>query len=135
MYMSSRMPMTSAMKLIMFAVSRTVSPWAIWLLPSSRSWTSRPSRLQAEAKEKRVRVELSRNRLMPRPDSKIFVLMLFSRMYLRASATVNTASSSSSVLSQVRKKSPSYISLKFRAFSLSMYICRVLSIFITPFLT
>ena len=80
MYMSSRMPMTSAMKLIMFAVSRTVSPWAIWLLPSSRSWTSRPSRLQAEAKEKRVRVELSRNRLMPRPDSKILVLMLFSRM-------------------------------------------------------
>ena len=62
--------MTSAMKEIMLAVSRTVSPWAIWLLPSSRSWTSRPSRLQAEAKEKRVRVELSRNREMPRPDSK-----------------------------------------------------------------
>ena len=44
------------------------------------SCTSRPSRLQAEAKEKRVRVELSRKRLMPRPDSKILVEMLFSRM-------------------------------------------------------
>ena len=72
--------MTSAMKEIMLAVSRTVSPWAIWLLPSSRSWTSSPSRLQAEAKEKRVRVELSRNREMPRPDSKILVEMLFSRI-------------------------------------------------------
>ena len=80
MYMSSRMPMTSAMKEIMLAVSRTVSPWAIWLLPSSRSWTSSPSRLQAKAKEKRVRVELSRNREMPRPDSKILVEMLFSRI-------------------------------------------------------
>ncbi|CUO26342.1 Uncharacterised protein [Flavonifractor plautii] len=80
MYMSSRMPMTSAMKDTMLAVSRTVSPWAIWLLPSSRSCTSRPSRLQAEAKEKRVRVELSRNREIPRPDSKILVEMLCSRM-------------------------------------------------------
>ena len=119
MYMSSRMPMTSAMKDTMLAVSRTVSPWAIWLLPSSRSCTSNPSRLQAEAKEKRVRVELSRNREMPRPDSKIFVEMLFSRMYLSASATVNTASSSSSVFSQVRKKSFSYIALKFSLLSLS----------------
>ena len=80
MYMSSRMPMTSAMKEIMFAVSRTVSPCAIWDLPSSRSCTSRPSRLQAEAKEKRVRVELSRKREMPSPLSKIFVEMFCSRM-------------------------------------------------------
>ena len=35
--------------------------------------------LQAEAKEKRVRVELSLNREMPRPESKILVEMLFSR--------------------------------------------------------
>ena len=47
--------------------SRTVSPWAIWLFFSSRSLTSRPSRLQAEAKENRVRVELSRKMEMPRP--------------------------------------------------------------------
>ena len=33
MYISSRIPMTSAMKEIILAVSRTVSPWAIWLLP------------------------------------------------------------------------------------------------------
>ena len=72
--------MTSAMKDTMLAVSRTVSPWAIWLLPSSRSCTSRPSRLQAEAKEKRVRVELSRKREMPSPLSKIFVEMFCSRM-------------------------------------------------------
>ena len=65
---------------------------------------SRPSRLQAEAKEKRVRVELSRNREMPRPDSKILVEMLCSRRYRRASATVKTASSSSSVFSQVQEE-------------------------------
>ncbi len=113
MYMSSRMPMTSAMKEIMLAVSRTVSPCAIWLLPSSRSWTSMPSRLQAEAKEKRVRVELSRNREMPRPESKILVEMLFSLRCRRASATVNTAAISSSVFSQVRKKSPLYMLSNF----------------------
>ena len=120
MYMSSRMPMTSAMKDTMLAVSRTVSPWAIWLLPSSRSCTSRPSRLQAEAKEKRVRVELSRNKEMPSPLSNTLVEMLFSRMKRSASATVQTASSSSSDFSQVRKKSFSYISLKLSLFSLSM---------------
>ena len=41
----------------MLAVSRTVSPCAIWDFFSSRSCTSSPRRLQAEAKEKRVRVE------------------------------------------------------------------------------
>ena len=102
MNISSRMPMTSAMKDTMLAVSRTVSPWAIWDFFSSRSWTSRPSRLQAEAKEKRVRVELSRKMEMPRPESKIRVLLLRSRRSRRASATVNTASISSSVLSQVQ---------------------------------
>ena len=71
--------MTSAMKETMFAVSRTVSPWAIWLFFSSRSWTARPSRLQAEAKEKRVRVELSRKIEIPSPDSNTFVEMLCSR--------------------------------------------------------
>ena len=94
--------MTSAMKDTMLAVSRTVSPWAIWDFFSSRSCTSRPSRLQAEAKEKRVRVELSRKMEMPRPESKIRVLLLRSRRSRRASATVNTASISSSVLSQVQ---------------------------------
>jgi len=54
----------------MLAVSRTVSPWAICDLPSSRSWTARPSRLLAEANEKRVRVELSRKLEMARPVSK-----------------------------------------------------------------
>jgi hypothetical protein len=73
MYMSSRMPMTSAMKETMLAVSRTVSPWAIWDFFSSRSCSSRPRRLQADAKEKRVRVELSRKREMPRPELKILV--------------------------------------------------------------
>ena len=43
--------------------------------------------LQAEAKEKRVRVELSRNKEMPRPLSNTFVEMLFSLMKRRASAT------------------------------------------------
>jgi len=88
MYMSSRMPITSAMKLIMFAVSRTVSPWAIWLFPSSRSCTSSPRRLQAEPKLNRVLVELSRKREIPRPLSKIREERLFSRSHRSASATV-----------------------------------------------
>ena len=62
----------------------------------------RPSRLQAEAKEKRVRVELSRKMEMPRPESKIRVDLVRSRRSRRASATVKMASSSSSVLSQVQ---------------------------------
>ena len=94
--------MTSAMKETMLAVSRTVSPWAIWLVFSSRSFTSSPSRLQALAKEKRVRVELSRKMEMPRPESKTLVEMFRSRRSRRASATVKMASSSSSVLSQVQ---------------------------------
>ena len=48
----------SAMKEIMFAVSLTVSPWAICDFPSSRSCTSSPRRLHAEAKENLVLVEL-----------------------------------------------------------------------------
>jgi hypothetical protein len=35
------------MKEIMWAVSLTVSPWAIWLFPSSRSWRASLERLQA----------------------------------------------------------------------------------------
>ena len=112
--------MASAIKETMLAVSRTVSPWAIWDFPSSRSCTCRPSILQAAAKEKRVLVELSLKIEMPRPLSNTFVEILFSRIKRRASARVNTASSSSSVFSQVRKKSFSYISLKCREFSLSM---------------
>ena len=119
-YISSRIPITSAMKDTMFAVSRTVSPCAICDFFSSRSCTSRPRRLQAEAKEKRVRVELSRKMEIPRPLSNTFVEMLFSLMKRRASATVNTASSSSSVLSHVQKKSLLYISLKLSLLSLSM---------------
>ncbi len=53
------------------------------------------------AKEKRVRVELSRKIEMPRPESKILeVILLRSRRSRRASATVKTALISSSVLSQ-----------------------------------
>ena len=94
--------MTSAMKETMLAVSRTVSPWAIWDFFSSRTCSSRPRRLQAEAKEKRVRVELSRKMEMPRPELKTLVDLLRSRRSRRASATVKTASISSSVLSQVQ---------------------------------
>ena len=57
---------------------------------------------------------------IPRPLSNTFVEILFSLMKRRASATVNTASSSSSVLSHVQKKSLLYISLKFKLFNLSM---------------
>ena len=71
-YISSRIPITSAMKDTMFAVSRTVSPCAICDFFSSRSCTSRPRRLHAEAKEKRVRVELSRKIEIPRPLSNTF---------------------------------------------------------------
>ena len=113
--------MTSAMKEIMFAVSRTVSPCATCDFPSSRSCTSRPRRLEAEAKEKRVRVELSRKSEMARPLSKMREETLFSRSVRSASATVKTASSSSRVFSQVRKKSLLYISPKFRLFSAPMY--------------
>ena len=42
------------------AVSRTVSPWAIWLLPSSRSWSARPSRLLALAKLTEERGDVTR---------------------------------------------------------------------------
>ena len=126
MYISSRMPITSAMKDIMLAVSRTVSPWAIWLLPSSRSCTSRPSRLHAEAKEKRVLVELSLKRLMPRPLSNILADMLFSLRCLSASATANTPFISSKLFSQVRKKSPSYMFLSSRELIMSVYCLTLL---------
>ena len=52
--------MTSAMKETMLAVSRTVSPCAIWLFFSSRSCGVNPSRLQEDANENLVLVELSR---------------------------------------------------------------------------
>ena len=94
--------MTSAMNETMFAVSRTVSPWAIWDFFSSSTCSSRPSRLHAEANEKRVRVELSRKIEMPRPELKIFVFLLRSRRSRSASATVKTASISSSLLSHVQ---------------------------------
>ena len=58
--------------------------------PSSRSCTSSPSRLHAEANEKRVRVELSRNKEIPSPLSNTFVEMLFSLIKRSASASVNT---------------------------------------------
>ena len=101
--------MTSAMKLIIVAVSRTVSPWATCDLLSSRSCCWRPSRLVPEAKEKRVRVELSRKFETARPDSKMRVEMLRSRRLRRASATMYMAFSSSVVLSQVCRKSLLYI--------------------------
>ena len=78
--------MTSAMKEIIVAVSRTVSPWAIWDFFSSRSWSSRPSRFEALENEKRVRVELSRKSETERPESKILVEMLRSRRLRRAAA-------------------------------------------------
>ena len=68
--------MTSAIKLTIFAVSRTVSPWAIWDFFSSKSCTTKPSKLQAEAKENLVRVELSLKIEMARPEVKIFVDIL-----------------------------------------------------------
>ena len=79
--------MTSAMKEIIVAVSRTVSPCAIWDLPSSRSWSWRPSRFVALENEKRVRVELSRKSETARPESKIRGEMLRSRRLRRAAAT------------------------------------------------
>ena len=63
--------MTSAMKEIMFAVSRTVSPCAICDFSSSRSASPRPSAFAAEAKLKRVRVELSRKMEIASPVSKM----------------------------------------------------------------
>ena len=55
----------------MFAVSRTVSPWAICDFSSSSSDSPRPSALTAEAKLKRVRVDLSRKIETASPVSKI----------------------------------------------------------------
>src|ERR1041384_8039286 len=49
--MSSRMPMASARKEIMLAVSRTVSPWAIWDLPSSSSCSCKPRSAAALAED------------------------------------------------------------------------------------
>ena len=130
MYISSRMPITSAMNDIMLAVSRTVSPWAIWLFPSSKSCTSRPSRLQADANEKRVRVELSLKRLMPRPLSNILAEMLFSLRCLSASATAKTPFISSKLFSHVRKKSPSYI-LSSLSWLITSVNCFTLLIFVS----
>ena len=128
MNLSSRMPMTSAMKLIIVAVSRTVSPWAICDFASSRSCSCRPSRLVPEANEKRVRVELSRKLETARPDWKMRVLMLRSRRFLRASATRYMARSSSVVLSHVCRKSLLYMFLKSSLASCSRYGLMVFSL-------
>ena len=65
--------------------------------------------LEPEAKEKRVRVELSRNRETARPESKMRVEMPRSRRLRRASAVAYRARSSSSDFSQVSRKSLSYM--------------------------
>ncbi len=56
----------------MLAVSRTVSPWLICDFSSSRSARASPSALAAEAKLKRVRVDLSRKMDTATPVSKTF---------------------------------------------------------------
>ena len=94
------------MKETMFDVSRTVSPWAICDFPSSRSDTVRPSRLHAEAKLNRVRVELSRNSETRQPA----VVHPGGDVARRAGPsgpgrTWRMASSSSRLLSHVRRKS------------------------------
>ena len=61
--------MTSVRNEIMFAVSRTVSPWATWLFCSSSSERVRPRAVAAQAKLKRVRVELSRKIEIASPAS------------------------------------------------------------------
>src|SRR5699024_8310647 len=81
--------------------------------------TSNPSKLQAEANENLVLVELSLNSEIPKPESNILVLTLFSLRCLRASATVYTAINSSCVLSQVWKKSFWYMSEYSRPFNCS----------------
>ena len=65
--------------------------------------------MQALAKLNRVRVELSRNREMPSPESNIRQEMLASRRPRRISATRKVAAISSSVFSHVRKKSFMYM--------------------------
>ena len=97
--------MTSARNEIMFAVSRTVSPWAIWDLPSSRSASARPRALAAEAKLKRVRVELSRKMEIASPVSKTRNDRPSWCRAENSPASSMTARSSSSVFSQVRRKS------------------------------
>jgi hypothetical protein len=89
----------------MLAVSRTVSPCAIWDLPSSRSCSARPRKLAALAKLNRVRVELSRKIEMASPLSENRAERLLRRRPRSISATVNTAAISSSVFSHVSRKS------------------------------
>ena len=97
--------MTSVRNEIMFAVSRTVSPWAIWLFCSSRSERESPSALAAEAKEKRVRVELSRKIEIARPVSNARNEVPSWWRRLKVSASVRIALICSSGCSQVRRKS------------------------------
>ena len=104
-YMSSRMPITSAMNEIMLAVSRTVSPCAIWDFPSSRSARPRPSAWTAEAKLNRVRVELSRKIDMASPESKTRSGRPARCSSERISATSASARISASGFSQVSRKS------------------------------
>ena len=80
--------------------------------------------MHAEAKLKRVRVELSRNMEIAKPLSKILGDTLCSRSARKASATSNTARISASVFSQVRKKLPSYILEKSSVFKVFSAFCK-----------
>jgi hypothetical protein len=125
---------TSAMNEIIFAVSLTVSPCAICDFPSSKSCTSSPNKLQAEAKENLVLVELSLNRDIPSPESNTFVEIFCSLNALKASATSHTALISSSVLSQVKKKSPLYIFLKSSLLSFDIASLKFVILIYSPFI-
>ena len=56
-------------------------------MPSSRSWTPNPRRLQAEEKLNRVLVELSRNWEIPRPESNTRGEIFFTRRSRSIEAT------------------------------------------------
>jgi hypothetical protein len=87
----------------MLAVSRTVSPCAIWLFSSSSSDSVNPRALAAAAKEKRVRVELSRKIEMASPESKARYETPSWWRSLSASASVRMALISSVECSHVRR--------------------------------
>jgi len=128
--------MTSAKNEIILAVSLTVSPWAICDFSSSRSWMLRPRRLHADENEKRVRVELSLNTETAKPESNTFGEILLSLIPLSISATWKMAASSSSVLSQVRKKSFKYMfSVFFKDNFLMFSISPILSILILQYVS
>ena len=89
----------------MLAVSRTVSPWATWLFCSSSSESVKPMALAADAKENRVRVELSRKMEIASPVSKARKDFPSWWMSFRASASARMALISASECSQVSRKS------------------------------